>query len=104
MGIIFFALVIGCFPFNEAKYNDNYYKYLTSMYAKDVQHYWKYMAKDDVDKSFKCLFWQMVRPIPDLRPTIAQIRQNQFLAEWHCPNPHLEFISHLKNKNIKIGT
>ena len=31
MGIIFFALVIGCFPFNEAKYNDNYYKYLTSM-------------------------------------------------------------------------
>jgi len=70
VGVILFIIVMGIFPFNEAKSDDYYYKLLLS---GKTEKYWKRTGGDQISPEFKDLFERMVNHDPSKRPTIKEL-------------------------------
>ena len=51
-GVILFIIVVGIFPFKEAKKDEYYYQML---YKKDFSNYWKKVGGNNLSNDFKDL-------------------------------------------------
>ena len=106
IGAILFVLMTKNFGFVEAKVNNISSNVRNSLYKliKTKQHdkYWelleKYFKIKDLSPSFKSLYLRMVAYNPEERPTIEQIKQDEFIAE--IINDNQEKINFLREKMI----
>lgn len=67
VGVILFIIVMGIFPFQEAKPDDYYYRMLLS---GKQDKYWKKTGGADLSSEFKDLIEKMLNYDPAKRPTI----------------------------------
>merc|ERR1712159_790038 len=67
VGVILFIIVMGIFPFQEAKQDDYYYQFLIS---GKTEKYWRKTGGDNLSTEFKDLIEKMVNHDPSKRPTI----------------------------------
>lgn len=106
IGAILFVLMTKNFGFVEAKVNNTSSNVKNLLYKliKTKQHdkYWelleKYFKIKNLSPNFKNLYLKMVAYNPDERPTIDEIRQDQFIAE--IINANDEKLSFLREKMI----
>jgi len=74
----------------------------TKIKEKKYEEYWKLIKDikgiDNLSEKFKNLFLKMVAYNPDERPTIEQIRKDEFMAE--IVNASEEYIDFLRQKMI----
>ena len=74
LGAILFNLVTGIRGFNEAKINDNFYRYILNNH---IDEYWNHLPNEinnlNLSQEFKNLYIRMVSFNENNRPTIGQI-------------------------------
>jgi len=76
VGVILFIIVMGIFPFQEAKADDYYYKLLLSG-KKDK--YWKKTGGDGLSSEFKDLIESMLSYDPSKRPNIKDLLSHPWM-------------------------
>ena len=71
--------------------------------TKQYEKYWEYIEKyfkiQNLSEQFKNLFVKMVAYNPEERPTIDEIRKDDFMKD--ITNENLELLTELKKKMIK---
>ena len=106
IGVMLFLLMTKKFGFDEAKVKKDIVNVKQLLYKlikeKKYDKYWELMAKyyniKNLSQKFKNLFLKMVAYNPDERPTIEEIRKNEFLAD--IVNASEEYIDLLREKMI----
>ena len=82
LGAILFNLVTGIRGFNEAKINDNFYRYILNNH---IDEYWNHLPNEinnlNLSQEFKDLYISMVSPNENNRPTIDQILNNNWFND-----------------------
>lgn len=76
IGVILFIIVMGIFPFQEAKDDDYYYNLLCS---GKKEKYWRKTGGDSLSKEFKDLIERMLNVNPNKRPTIQELVEDPWL-------------------------
>ena len=106
IGVMLFLLMTKKFGFAEAKVKKDIVNVKQLLYKlikeKKYDKYWELMAKyykiNNLSPKFKNLFLKMVAYNPDERPTIEEIRKDEFLAD--IANASEEYIDLLREKMI----
>ena len=106
IGAILFVLMTKNFGFVEAKVNNCSLNVKNLLYKlikmKQYAKYWELMEKfcnvKNLSPKFKNLYLKMVAYNPDERPTIEQIRKDEFMAD--IANASEEYINFLRQKMI----
>jgi serine/threonine protein kinase len=106
LGAILFVLMTKNFGFAEARVNNLLVNVKNLLYklikTKQYDRYWelidKYFKIKDLSPKFKNLYLKMVAYNPDERPTIEEIRKDEFLAD--IVNANEEDINYLREKMI----
>ena len=106
LGAILFVLMTKNFGFAEARVNNLLVNVKNLLYklikTKQYDRYWELMDKyfkiKDLSPKFKNLYLKMVAYNPDERPTIEEIRKDEFLAD--IVNANEEDINYLREKMI----
>ena len=75
-GVILFIIVVGIFPFKEAKKDEYYYQML---YKKDFSTYWKKVGGNQLSNDFKDLIQKMLNYDSSVRPTVEELKKHPFL-------------------------
>ena len=80
LGVLLLTLVSCKFGFIEAKLSDNYYIYII---AKKYEGYWKKVGRriTGISEEVKKLYFKMVSYIPEERPTIEEILNDDWFNE-----------------------
>ena len=107
IGASLFVLMTRKFGFEEAKVNNISMKVSKILYklikTKQYEKYWEYIEKyfkiQNLSEQFKNLFVKMVAYNPEERPTIDEIRKDDFMKD--ITNENLELLTELKKKMIK---
>lgn len=76
VGVILFIIVMGIFPFQEARSDDYYYKLLM---AGKKEKYWKKTGGDDLSIEFKDLIERMVNHDPSKRPSVKELLEHPWM-------------------------
>lgn len=78
-GVVLFTLIVGFFPFSEAKQDDQFYNFLTSG-PRDSnginEAYWRTLKASHLSTEFKDLMQRIFSEDGSLRPTIEQIKEH----------------------------
>ena len=106
LGAILFVLMTKNFGFVEARVNNLSANVKNLLYklikTKQYDRYWELMDKyfkiKNLSPKFKNLYLKMVAYNPDERPTIEEIRKDEFLAD--IVNANEEDINYLREKMI----
>ena len=106
LGAILFVLMTKNFGFAEARVNNLSANVKNLLYklikTKQYDRYWELMDKyfkiKNLSPKFKNLYLKMVAYNPDERPTIEEIRKDEFLAD--IVNANEEDINYLREKMI----
>ena len=106
LGAILFVLMTKNFGFAEARVNNLLVNVKNLLYklikTKQYDRYWELMDKyfkiKNLSPKFKNLYLKMVAYNPDERPTIEEIRKDEFLAD--IVNANEEDINYLREKMI----
>ena len=106
LGAILFVLMTKNFGFVEARVNNLSANVKNLLYklikTKQYDRYWELMDKyfkiKNLSPKFKNLYLKMVAYNPDERPTIEEIRKDEFLAD--IVNANEEYINYLREKMI----
>ena len=106
LGAILFVLMTKNFGFAEARVNNLSVNVKNLLYklikTKQYDRYWELMDKyfkiKHLSPKFKNLYLKMVAYNPDERPTIEEIRKDEFLAD--IVNANEEYINYLREKMI----
>ena len=106
LGAILFVLMTKNFGFAEARVNNLSVNVKNLLYklikTKQYDRYWELMDKyfkiKNLSPKFKNLYLKMVAYNPDERPTIEEIRKDEFLAD--IVNANEEDINYLREKMI----
>ena len=77
-GVILWIIVQGIFPFQEARKDDYYYKYI---YNNKPEDYWKKTGATGVSDNFKDLMLRMLSYDPSKRPTIEELKSHPWMQE-----------------------
>ena len=107
IGASLFVLMTRKFGFEEAKVNNISMKVSKILYklikTKQYEKYWEYIEKyfkiQNLSEQFKNLFVKMVAYNPEDRPTIDEIRNDDFMKD--ITNENLELLTEVKKKMIK---
>lgn len=107
IGASLFVLMTRKFGFEEAKVNNISMKVSKILYklikTKQYEKYWEYIEKyfkiQNLSEQFKNLFVKMVAYNPEERPTIDEIRKDDFMKD--ITNENLDLLTELKKKMIK---
>jgi len=81
LGVILFIMVVGTFPFEEAKKGDKYYDYILE---ENYQKYWEKVITDpklQLTENFKNLVSSMFSHDPEKRPDIEQVISHPWMEE-----------------------
>ena len=83
LGVVIFAIVVGCFPVEAAVKSDSLYRLIVD---QNFEEYWKifepgYIKEigEPISKEFKILLGKMLNPRPRLRPTIQQVKSDPWM-------------------------
>lgn len=106
LGVILFTLMTKNFPFEKININDtsNNDKKLLHKHLKEKQYdkYWKlideYLGIRNFPQKFKNLFVKMVAYNPEERPSIEEIRKDEWMLDIYDASE--EKLTYLKNKMI----
>ena len=106
LGVILFTLMTKNFPFEKTNINDtsNNDKKLLHKHLKEKQYdkYWKlideYLGIRNIPQKFKNLFVKMVTYNPEERPSIEEIRKDEWMLDIYDASE--EKLTNLKNKMI----
>jgi serine/threonine protein kinase len=106
LGAILFVLMTKNFGFVEARVNNLSANVKNLLYklikTKQYDRYWELMDKyfniKNLSPKFQNLYLKMVAYNPDERPTIEEIRKDEFLAD--IVNANEEYINYLREKMI----
>ena len=106
LGVILFTLMTKNFPFEKTNINDtsNNDKKLLHKHLKEKQYdkYWKlideYLGIRNFPQKFKNLFVKMVTYNPEERPSIEEIRKDEWMLDIYDASE--EKLTNLKNKMI----
>lgn len=100
IGSSLFVLMVGKFPFTDANINNKLYKYIKN---KKYNTYWKHLEKQlnikIISEKFKKLFVKLVAYDPKERPSIEEIKIDEWVQD--IGNLNLEQLNFLRNKNKK---
>lgn len=77
-GVILFIIVLGIFPFSEAKKDEYYYKLI---YEGKLEKYWKKTGGENLSEEFKDLVLKMLAYNPLKRPTIDEIKAHPWMKK-----------------------
>jgi len=77
-GVILFIIVLGIFPFSEAKKDEYYYKLI---YEGKLEKYWKKTGGENLSEEFKDLVIKMLAYNPAKRPTIEEIKSHPWMKK-----------------------
>lgn len=77
MGVILFAMIIGCYPFKEASKSDYFYSKIRRGKWTD---FWRIVTPEnlDIDDDFKNLIQSMLAPKASDRLSFAKILSHQW--------------------------
>ena len=75
-GVILFIIVLGIFPFSEAKKDEYYYKLI---YEGKLEKYWKKTGGETLSEEFKDLVLKMLSHNPAKRPTIEEVFKHPWM-------------------------
>ena len=75
-GVILFIIVLGIFPFSEAKKDEYYYKLI---YEGKLEKYWKKTGGETLSEEFKDLVLKMLAHNPAKRPTIEEVFKHPWM-------------------------
>ena len=78
VGVILFIIVLGIFPFKEAK-KDEYFFAL--IHNKKTEKYWKKVGGEDLSSDFKDLIFKIFNYEGKNRPTIDEIKKHPWLND-----------------------
>lgn len=78
VGVILFIIVLGIFPFSEAKKDEYYYKLI---YEGKLDKYWKKTGGETLTEDFKDLVLKMLAYNPAKRPTIEEIKNHPWMKK-----------------------
>lgn len=78
VGVILFIIVLGIFPFQEAKKDEYFYNLILS---KQHAKYWAKVGGDDLSKEFKNLVLQMFCFEGNKRPTLKDIANHPWMQK-----------------------
>ena len=82
LGILFFSLVVGRFPFYSAREDD--YDYFLIL-DKQYQEFWSANRSTQLSSAFKDLVLSMLSHDPCKRPTIKEIKNHQWMKQEFDP-------------------
>ena len=107
IGALLFVLMTRNFAFDEAIIDNSSCRIKKILYkiiqTKQYDKYWelleKYFDIKNLSPNFKNLFLKMVAYNPDERPTIEEVRKDEFMVD--ITNASEEKLSFLRNKMIK---
>lgn len=77
-GVILFIIVLGIFPFREAKPDEYFYSLIKK---GDLKTYWKKVGGENLSDEFKDLFIKMVNYNPEKRPTVGEIKNHSWFNQ-----------------------
>lgn len=99
IGALLFILMTGKFAFKEAKENNNLYKYIKT---KKYDTFWDLLENQlrikTLSEKFKKLFVKLVAYNPEERPSIDEIKNDEWMED--ILNSNDEELNFLKNKMI----
>lgn len=78
VGVILFIIVVGIFPFQEAKKDEYFYKLILT---KQYEKYWMKVGGQDLSPEFKSLVTQMFNYEGNKRPTLEDIIQHPWFND-----------------------
>ena len=79
-GVILFIVVLGIFPFREAKKDDYYYNLLLN---GKYEEYWQVVGGADLSNDFKNLIQRIFSVDGNKRPTIRDLRNEPWLNTFY---------------------
>jgi len=101
-GVILFIIVLGIFPFSEAKKDEYYYKLI---YEGKLEKYWKKTGGENLSEEFKDLVLKMLAYNPAKRPTIAEIKKHPWMTKPFEPKKAQKtLIQTLKDNKFEKAT
>ena len=96
LGVILFIIVLGIFPFSEAKKDEYYYKLI---YEGKLEKYWKKTGGETLSEEFKDLVLRMLAYNPAKRPTIEEIKSHPWMKKEYSGKKALKDIMYTLKEN-----
>ena len=103
LGHLLFTLVSGHFGFNSSNDNDIYYSLIK---MKQYPKYWDFISKSfglNLTQSFKNLFVRMVAYIPNERPSVEEILNDEWMQEINNLNNEQMIALGNEVRNVLLG-
>lgn len=75
-GVILFIIVVGIFPFKEAKKGEAFYNYIIN---GNFDTYWQKVGGEDLSREFKELIQKMFSYDGSARPTIDELKEHPWV-------------------------
>ena len=101
-GVILFIIVLGIFPFSEAKKDEYYYKLI---YEGKLEKYWKKTGGENLSEDFKDLVLKMLAYNPAKRPTIDEIKKHPYMTrEFETVKASKVIMQTLKDNKFEKAT
>lgn len=98
-GVILFIIVLGIFPFSEAKKDEYYYKLI---YEGKLEKYWKKTGGENLSAEFKDLVLKMLAYNPAKRPTIDEIKVHPWMKkQFEKKKAQKDIMQTLKENNFE---
>jgi len=77
VGVILFIIVLGIFPFKEAKKDDYFYNLILN---NELEKYWRKVKGTELSSSFKNLILSIFQADGSKRPTVEQIKKHPWFT------------------------
>ena len=101
-GVILFIIVLGIFPFSEAKKDEYYYKLI---YEGKLEKYWKKTGGENLSEEFKDLVLKMLAYNPAKRPTIDEVKNHPWMKmKFESKKAYKGLMQTLKENNFDKAT